>query len=136
MIELLFLAQNFQCGPDAPLASFRARYFNEQTETVEYLTVGQSVELNQLNINSVIIEPLSNADCLGGQWVQELTSANELPEIEGLYNQPAIQEYQDSLSNSESILLYELGDQETGDWQDVIIRIDWGNINNGTLYAD
>ena len=149
MIELLFVDAQFQCGASAPLAEFEviSVAYEEQGAPEpfweETLTAGDSVLLpvNTREQVGIQINILNNADCidvLEDMHLIEIFSVDQLPDVDALYDQPALESYIEALSDSQSIILGEFGcggnidNCTSADWQDILIRIDY----NPTVYAD
>lgn len=140
MIELLFLAQNFQCGLNAPLAEFKVVVIqNEEGKVKEHtLEVGERLVFPKDELQSMHVLPLKNANCVRVHDSIEVT-VDTLPNVAGLFNQPSIQQYKSKLKDSESIYLFEFGAYRgpAADYQDVVLKVDWDyeeNINAN--YAD
>ena len=138
-IELLFIAENFQCGANAPLAQFEIIVEEQNTDGASFfhtLHVGESIVLERDNYVGATINGVANAGCMNVFEVEEAT-ANTIPNLPGLYNQPDVASYLDQLQGAESIYLYEFGSVD-GDYQDVVLRIDWDYTEEQEviLYAD
>ena len=135
-IELLFLDSQFQCGQGAPLAEFEILVKKVNGEEIS-LKKGDSLVLEKKDYVDVVVNPVSNADCVS-VLLHKSASINNIPDIEGLYNQPNISSYIEDLKDAEEIFLYEFGGSvgPSADWQDLILKIDWDYSNNKVLYAD
>ncbi len=139
LIELLFIAENFQCGADAPLAQFEIIVEEQNTDGGTFfhtLEVGESIVLERDNYVGTTINDIANADCMSVFEFEEAT-VDTIPDLPGLYNQPDVASYLDELQGAESIYLYEFGSVNgpSADYQDVILKIDW-NYTERVIYAD
>ena len=135
MIELLFLASNFQCGANAPMAEFVVEI--KSGDTTKQLSVNQRLVMEKEDLELISVKPLNNADCISVYDSVEVT-VDSLPTQAGLYNQPSVLSYQEQLKDSESIYLYEFGATSgpSADYQDAVLKIDWDYQNDTLLYAD
>lgn len=133
MIELLFIAENFQCGADAPLAQFEIIFDDGGAPVNNTLRVGQSVIVD--NLYNVTIQPIANAECMDITIDTLRVDENNIPDLPGLYNQPNVAEYLNDLKGAEEIYLYEFG-SVNGDYQDVVIRVDWDYQPKQLLFLD
>lgn len=141
MIELLFVAEHFQCGANANPAQFEViayAYEGSNVIATRTLRVGDKVFLPVTNTNQIAYEvkEVANASCTDlttDAHLLEVSTPEELPSnLPGLYNQPGIAEYLSSLANSQSIVYGEFGcgsnanteGCSSADWQDVILRVD------------
>lgn len=140
LIELLFIAENFQCGADAPLAQFEIIVEEQNTDGGSFfhtLTVGERLVIEEDKYIGSQINAISNADCMA-VFEFETATPDSLPVLPGLYDQPDVASYLDVLTGAEEIYLYEFGSKENGDYQDVVLRIDWDYTEEQEviLYAD
>lgn len=135
LIEIAFIASQFQCGSDAPLATFQATY------------EGTTIELNQTILidapsaqhfyDNVSIVPVSDASCAMSQPVSDIATSTTIPQIDGAYNQASLDDLAAQLTNPYLYLfLYEFGttneSASTFDLQDVVLRVN----TNPTIFAD
>ena len=115
----------FQCGAAAPLADIGVQINGTPITTTMVVD----------NVNNIEFVNNANAECanLTNPLVIEATSVDELPQVDGLYNQPDLVELFSLLEDGEAIRLYEFGTDvpEEGDWQDMILI-----VNYNTIYAD
>jgi len=139
MIEILFVASQFQCGAETPLAQFEIiveEMAGLNTPIFHTLQVGESIILERDNYIGATINDIANADCMSVFEFKEAT-VNTIPNLPGLYNQPDVASYLDELQGAESIYLYEFGSLNgpSADFNDLILRIDW-DYKSVELYAD
>lgn len=136
LIELLFIAENFQCGPTAPLAQFEIVVTESQGLGIvtHHLRVGDSLLIDEEKLGTITVKPVANANCASVYTYKEATP-NNIPNLPGLYNQPDVAFYLNQLQGAESIYLYEFGSITKGDYQDVILKIDWDHKEKN-IYAD
>ena len=78
------------------------------------------------------MRPKANADCIDFSSdiiLGEFTAPDQIPNVEGLYNQEDVFSYFGELTDSEAIILGEFGCGSSicgsADWQDVVVRIDY-----------
>lgn len=136
MIELLFIAENFQCGANAPLAQFEIIVEEQNSDGASFfhtLTVGESLILDEQSYVGSQINALSDANCMDIFEFKTATPTT-IPDLPGLYNQPDVASYLDELQGAEEIYLYEFG-SINGDYQDIVLRIDW-DYQETIIYAD
>ena len=149
MIELLFVAEQFQCGASADPATFEVvvfEYANQHDiipKTTHFLEVTESVVLpiSDPTLFDIEVRSLTNASCTDlstDSLLIEINDVGQLPSVPGLYNQPSIESYIESLESSQAIIYGEFGCGsevcESADWQDVVIRVDYNY--NPVVYAD
>ena len=136
LIEILFLASQFQCGSDADLASFKV-----------YTNNGQEIRLGEKTLVSVDsvedlqfgYEAIENGSCsLEGIPGISVSYGEELPTNQGVYQQPSLQTLiQENVTDEYlSLVLFEVGttniNSSAYDLQDIVLLVN----TNPTLYAD
>ena len=136
LIEIAFIASQFQCSSDAELASFKV-----------YTNGGQEIRLGEKTLVAVEsiedlqfgYEAIANGDCsLVGIPGISVSYGEELPANQGVYQQPSLQSLiQENVTNEYlSLVLFEVGTSDTEsaafDLQDLVLLVN----TNPTLYAD
>lgn len=133
MIELLFLASEFQCGSSAPQAVFEVVVNDEHR-----LRVGQSIRVEELY--TVEVEGVDSASCAILPGIAETVWYGEtVPSVSGAYNQQSLQTIvNENLTDEfEFLRLLELGttnpDSSYFDLQDIVLVVD---TDPEIIYAD
>ena len=136
MIELIYLASQFQCGANSSLINVQVDVYQNQ-EIVRTMDLQEKV---LLPVNSV--EDLSfqynfiNATCSPDTPTEIVLGSEDLvPNLPGVYEQQSIQQLLNGLNSYEELFLVELGttDQSSSafDLQDVVLL-----VNNNPVFAD
>ena len=133
LVRLAFIAAQFQCGAEAPLAEFYVDLYKDQ-QIVQTVELGQTASVwVQYPIQvQVGVRPKANTDCIdftSDIILGEFTAPDQLPNVPALYEQNGVSSYFGELTDSEGIILGEFGCGssicDSADWQDVVIRIDY-----------
>lgn len=136
IIEILFLASQFQCGANADLASFKV-FTNNGKE----IRLGEKTKVMVESIEDLQFgyEVIADGDCaLRGVPGISVSYGEELPTNQGVYQQPSLQTLieQNVTDEYKSLVLFEVGTTNTEssafDLQDLVLVVD----TNPTIYAD
>lgn len=148
LVEILFLAQQFQCGAGAELATF-AVTVNEQRIEVGEVAYVQVDDLNDIYIND--IDQITGGNCtlpLEDSTFMWLDYENEVPNVGGYDNQLSLQDLLDEevgLDTQYHLVVSEVGttnmESSAADFQDVVLKLDTnqGRVHQKMLqnvYAD
>ncbi len=139
LVEIFFALSQFQCGANAPMATFAAQYADtpimeegdkRYIQFIEDDTENPPMDYNWF-LDNLAVVPEFNASCaIDEPVITVLGKDSEVPIVPGLYNQESIEEWHSQLKTPyQFIILYEFGttnlDSPAADLQDVVILVDF-----------
>ncbi|MGF1588568.1 MAG: hypothetical protein ACFCU7_04860 [Pleurocapsa sp.] len=142
MIELLYLASQFQCGANSPLLNIKVDVYQNQ-QLVKTMLKNDRVLLpvdsvGKLTFKYSIVNNTTPCS-LVTPTEQVLAPQDNLPGMKGVYEQDSVQTLLNGLNDYEELFLVELGttNQQSAafDLQDVVIKVN-NKPTIGVLYAD
>jgi hypothetical protein len=137
MIELLYLASEFQCGANAPQAVILADVYYNGTLVADNLATGEKVLLPDFNSDNIDIQyTMTYANCAVDSPISMLLKKTDpVPNLPAAYSQTSLQDLLNGLESYEDLFLLELGTHNTNssvyDLQDVVFI-----VNNNPVLAD
>ena len=136
IVEILFLASQFQCGSDAAQAQFEIYANNEVPIAIGEKTYVSVDSIEDLQFGYTVI---SDGDCaLSSVAPIGISYGETLPANQGVYQQPSLTSLiSDHVTQPYlSLVLYELGttyvDSSAYDLQDIVILVN----TQPTIFAD